>query len=198
VTFSVIVSVSIDAFDADLRRQYIVDVARALSIDPSSVSITSVRGFVARRAGKPQIEVVTSVVVPPDTVASLKQDIARNELTMTIHGVLVALTILEEPTAAGAANTTSVTTTPLTEVVADGYIIQTIIFVTTAVVVTVGALLVSWRLCTRSGFSQDHELGPDVEADAFNVVPAAGLYHLAPPPPPPQYDVEGRPEPMWA
>ena len=193
----------IDAFDTDLRRQYIVDIARGLSVDPSAVSITSVRESVARRVHKPQIVVETSVVVSPDTILAVKQDLARNELTMTIQGVLVSLAIIEKPAITDAIDATSVTTTPphesrVTAFAAEGQLIQIIIYVATAVGLAIGILLITWRLCTRHGLAQDGTREPDIEADAFNVVPAAGASYFASPIESPGDDVEVSTDTRWA
>jgi hypothetical protein len=71
---------------------------------------------------------------------------------------------------------------------------QIIIYITTAVGLAIGILLISWRLCTRQHGTQE----PDVEADAFGVVPAAGASNLASPIEPPRDDVEVSTEPRWA
>ena len=205
MTFSVIVSVNKSAFDMAMRRQYIVDVARGLSVDPAAVSITSVREFSVnsvsearaihtrrsitsrpptRRTHERHIEVATSVESAPDTVLSLKQAIARNEFTMTIHGVVVTLTVLGDHASVDVTNTSSSTTTPTGEPTGfwvEGQLMQLAVYVTVATVFTAGVLLIVWRLCTQSDHGTvDDTQGLDPEAAGSDVIPAAAASHVVP------------------
>ena len=172
MTFSVLVPVTADAFNATVQRRYIVDVARGLSLDPVAVSILSFSVWVSegRRTSQALLEVVTAVAVPtPGEVLQLQQALARNELTVTISGSVVTLRVLRvvaDSSSTTAATTTTTSTAAVTGALAltttpqEGSmdsaplpVLQLVLYFTGAALAIAAGIGLVW-LCKRSKVSQ--------------------------------------------